>query len=1103
VWENNKMNILLVENELEIRSLLKSVLEIRGHRVADYQDGESGWAAYQAQGFPLVIADCSLPGRDGLELCQKIRSAPQGYESLILVVTARTRFGNLGQVLAAGADDYLEKPIDLQHLNTRLAIAEQRVSTLQQHAANIESLRKSNELLTEVQRIAQVGSWRHDLRTGELIWSDEIFRIFEIDKATTPATYEMFLSTIHPEDRDRVNQAFNNSVANRKPWEMIHRLRMPDGRIKWVNERCETLYDDLGKPLFTAGAVQDITDHKQEEDALRENEQRWSLALEGGEYCVWDWNLQTGEVILCKAGKAMFGFADDEIGNDMAEWEARVHPEDMPHWTEVLRTFFHNKADKFSIEYRVRCKDGSWKWMLTHGIVASRADNGMVLRMIGTHADITERKNTEQELQFAASVYQAIGEAVMITDSSNRIIAVNQAFTQLSGYMPVEAIGKTPDFMCSGRHDEAFKQAISHKLNTTGIWEGEIWNRRKNGEEYAVWQLIRTIYDDKGNVLRRVALFSDVTDQKRAEETIRRQAYYDLLTGLPNRRLFQDRLGLEIKRANRANLPIALLFIDLDRFKEVNDTLGHDVGDILLQEAARRISTCVRESDTVARLGGDEFTVILSELPDTRHTDDVAQKIVIRLAEPYHIDGETVRVSASIGITLYPNDANGIGALMKNADQAMYIAKSKGRNQFSHFSASLQQAEQSRMHLINDLRSAQAARQLSVCFQPIVELSTGRIHKAEALLRWQHPTQGMISPMEFIPLAEDAGLINGIGDWVFKESARFAKRWSKQFADDFQVSVNMSPVQFNAEHKNFASEWLRHMQEMGLAGKNVAVDICEGLLLNAAPGIMDKLLVLRNAGIQVAIDDFGTDYSSLSNHKKFGVDYLKIDQSFVLNFAADPNDLALAEFIVMAHKLGLKVIAEGVETAGQRDLLAAARCDYAQGNLYSKPVLAEVFEALLQLGFDAQPRAETSAMNEEPDHSLLAEHEAASFLQPHMPSKSVKAWLVHDRQHDPIIPFFLVQGQACYLESDLEKFVTRTLNPSARFVRVNNRLRPERRKPSDRRRQGDHRPMPGGATQHGIKRRRRDDMGLRLHADPEHRAGSALDRRAQSGQPVH
>jgi diguanylate cyclase (GGDEF)-like protein/PAS domain S-box-containing protein len=974
-----KMNVLLVENEFEIRSLLKSTLESRGHQVADYADGASGWAAYQVQNFPMVIVDCSLPEMAGLELSQKIRGTPKGYGSLILVVTARSRFGTLGQVLAAGADDYLEIPLDLQHLNIRLAIAEQRISALLKQVVHIES--------------------------------------------------------------------------------------------------------------------------------LREKEQRWNRALEGGRYSVWDWNLQTGEVTYSMVGKAIIGYTNNEIGNNLTEWESLIHPDDKPQWTEALRTFFHDKADKLSIEYRIRCKGGRWQWMLTHGTVASRAGNGLVLRVIGMHSDITAQKNSAQELQFADAVYEAIGEAVMITDSNDRITAVNQAFTKLSGYAPDEVVGKSASFMCSERHGESFNPLVGHKLNTTGIWEGEIWNRRKDGEEYAVWQMIHTVYDDDGNVLKRVALFSNVTEQKRIEENIRRQAYYDLLTGLPNRRLFHDRLGMEIRKANRANLSIALLFIDLDYFKEVNDTLGHDVGDILLQEIARRISTCVRESDTVARLGGDEFTVILPELPDARHIDDVAQKIVSKLAEPYNIGEKIVNVSASVGITLYPTDANGISALMKNADQAMYVAKSKGRNQFSHFSVSLPTAEQTRGNLINDLRGAVSAGQLLICFQPIVELPTGCIHKAEALLRWNHPAHGIISPMEFIPLAEESGLINQIGDWVFKESARYAKQWSHKFDDDFQVSINISSAQFKTGHNYFSAEWLQHLQGVGLSGKNMAVEICEELL-NAEPDIMDKLRAFHDAGIQVSIDDFGTDYSSLSKYKKFNIDYLKIDQSFILDFANDPNDLALSEIIVMAHQLGFKMIAEGVETEGQRDLLVAAGCDYAQGNLYSKPILPEEFEALLLHGFNAhqfnlQPKAKDRTISELTDHSMLTIQEAATFLQPHMPSKSVNVWLAHDRQHDPIIPFFLVQGQPYYLESDLANFVTRRLNPSAHFIQLNNRLNLERRNSLDRRKQEARRLIADNTTQQGIKRRRRDDLGLNHYTILERRANKSLDRRDRSSRTMH
>jgi diguanylate cyclase (GGDEF)-like protein/PAS domain S-box-containing protein len=456
--------------------------------------------------------------------------------------------------------------------------------------------------------------------------------------------------------------------------------------------------------------------------------------------------------------------------------------------------------------------------------------------------------------------------------------------------------------------------------------------------------------DADNKPLRLIGTYLDISERKQAEETIRRQANFDPLTQLPNRSLFLDRMAQEIIKSRRANLPFGLLLIDLDEFKEVNDTLGHDVGDILLQEAARRIRSCVRDADTVARLGGDEFTVMLTELSDhTTHVEDIAQKIIARLAEPYQLGNEMAYVSASIGITLFPRDAGDIDTLMKHADQAMYAAKKQGRNRFCYFTASLQDAAQTRLKLSRDLREAVADNQFTTHFQPIVELSSGRIHKAEALLRWQHPTRGLVDPMTFIPLAEETGLINAIGEWVFSESAQRAKAWCGKFGADFQVSVNMSPVQFRAAGRMQTEAWLNHMRAIGLSGTSLIVEITENLLLNVQVDVTDLLFRLRDAGIQIAIDDFGTGYSSLSYLKQFPIDYLKIDRSFVRDIETDPNDMALSRaIIVMAHELGLKVIAEGVETEGQRNLLSVAGCDYAQGNLYAEPLPPEAFEALLQ-----------------------------------------------------------------------------------------------------------------------------------------------------------
>jgi len=577
--------------------------------------------------------------------------------------------------------------------------------------------------------------------------------------------------------------------------------------------------------------------------------------------------------------------------------------------------------------------------------------DGNLLGLIGICRDVTDRKHLEEEMRVASLVYQHTGEGMLVTDANNCIIAINPAGLRIAGFSLEEMLGKNPNTFKSGRHDAGFYQSMWQAINEIGFWHGEIWDRRKNGEIYAKWLTINRLMNANGAVHGYVALFSDITEKKLTEELIWRQANFDMLCGLPNRRMFADRLEEEIKKEQRAGTLLAVLFIDLDHFKGVNDTLGHHVGDVLLVETARRIRACVRDSDTVARMGGDEFTVILPHLVNSDHVEGIAQEIINSLAQPFLLGKETAYVSASIGITLYPNDATRGEQLLKNADQAMYVAKSKGRNCFSYFTFALQVAAHKRSQLLGDMHSALEASQFRVYFQPIVELASGRIHKAEALVRWQHPVRGMVGPLEFIPLAEETGLIVQIGDWVFRESACWAVRWDRLSPTGFQVSVNKSPVQFRAAAKSVKNEWMEHLAKLKLPGRCIAIEITEGLLLNTDKHVADKLLMYRNAGIQVAIDDFGTGYSSLAYLKKFDIDYLKIDQSFVHNLATDSNDKALCEaIIVMAHKLGLKVIAEGVETKEQKDLLDAFGCDYAQGYLFSRPIPPEEFEMLLLRG---------------------------------------------------------------------------------------------------------------------------------------------------------
>ena len=556
----------------------------------------------------------------------------------------------------------------------------------------------------------------------------------------------------------------------------------------------------------------------------------------------------------------------------------------------------------------------------------------------------------EDETRLRAIIDTAL-DAVVQMDAEGIITGWSTHAEKIFGWTEKEAVGRIlSETIIPPQYREAHVKGLKHFLASG---EGAILNSRvemlglhRDGRELPVELSITAIntagrYEFNGFI-------RDITGRKKSEELIWNQANYDALTGLPNRRMFHDRLAQEIKKAHRAGLKMALLFIDLDKFKEVNDTLGHSMGDLLLQEATRRISDCVRETDTVARLGGDEFIIILSELGDAGNIERVAESVRQSLAKPFRLEEEITYISASIGITLYPDDATEMEDLLRNADQAMYAAKNAGRNRFSYFTQSMQQAAQTRLRLANDLRGALIAGQFRIHYQPIVELATGRINKAEALIRWQHPERGMVSPAQFIPLAEETGMIVEIGDWVFKESARQLKHWMALCNTELQVSVNMSPVQFS--NPVCACEaWLIYLQELGLSAQSLAIEITEGLLLNAESSVTDKLLGFHNAGIQVAIDDFGTGYSSLSYLKKFNIDYLKIDQSFVRDLANDPNDMAISEaIIVMAHKLGLKVIAEGVETEAQRALLTQAGCDYAQGYLFSRPLPADEFKELLK-----------------------------------------------------------------------------------------------------------------------------------------------------------
>lgn len=527
-------------------------------------------------------------------------------------------------------------------------------------------------------------------------------------------------------------------------------------------------------------------------------------------------------------------------------------------------------------------------------------------------------------------------------DRDLRRTYANPAFCKSAGCSLAESLGKRPSEVPGGANALIYEQKIAETIASGKSGQMELRWVSRDGQEHCTHIRLTPEIDRSGKVNSVLAVGRDLSDRMAFEATIWKQANFDALTHLPNRQMFHSRLEHEASLAHRSEQRMALMLIDLDRFKEVNDSLGHDTGDILLIEAARRIISCVRESDIVARLGGDEFTVILPNTGDTESIERIAKAIIHKLAEPFALGADEAFISASVGVTLYPDDTSELDVLFKNADQAMYAAKNAGRNRFNYFTPDLRVAAEKRLRLTSDLRAALPGGQFQVYYQPIVDLATGEIRKAEALIRWLHPERGTISPLDFIALAEDTGLIVPIGDWVFKQAVHQARQWRNRFHPSFQISVNMSPMQIRQDSQ-VCAQWSNYLMREGMPGQSMVVEITEGLLLDAE--LNKKLLTFRDAGIGVSIDDFGTGYSSLAYLKRFDIDYLKIDRSFVQNLGSDGDNQALCEAMVMlAHKLGLKVIAEGVETTEQRDFLVAVGCDFAQGYLYSEPVPPDRFE---------------------------------------------------------------------------------------------------------------------------------------------------------------
>ena len=673
-----------------------------------------------------------------------------------------------------------------------------------------ENLLQSREQLNEAQRIARLGSWTLNLKSNQLVWSDEIFRLFELDRENFEPSYEAFLEAIHPDDRALVSQAYAESLENRRPYKITHRLLLGEGRIKFVEESCETLYDEAGNPVISHGTVQDVTEQKLAEDTI----------------------------------------------------------------------------------------------------------------------------------SLYANVFRHSAEAIMITDHDNRIVAINPALASLTGYTLDELVGKNPRILASGLTSQETYDEMWTALEQVGYWHGELNDRRKNGEVYPKWATVSVIRDEAGKAVNYIASFSDITERKAAEERIYHLAHHDALTGLYNRFSLEERMGQAVAQARRDDDQLAVLFIDLDRFKVINDTLGHHVGDTLLVEVAKRLKESVRDSDIVARLGGDEFVIVLTRVESSDVVASVAETIVERVGALYKIGSHELRSSPSIGIGIFPRDGRDVDELMKNADMAMYHAKEQGRNNYQFFTEEFNNAAHERMMLEHGLRAALEKNQFELYYQPKVEAVDGRISGVEALIRWNHPEHGLVMPDKFISIAEEAGLIGSIGDWVLNEVCRQHEIWREQEGVSLKMAVNLSPEQLR--DPSMVDRLRETMAKYHIAGDELELEITETAVMSDAEHAIEQMEAIRTAGVCLAIDDFGTGYSSLALLKSFPIQTLKLDRAFVRDIEKDENDAAIClATISLAHDLGLKAVAEGVETEEQKEFLKSHKCDSLQGSLFSRPLPAD------------------------------------------------------------------------------------------------------------------------------------------------------------------
>lgn len=797
-------------------------------------------------------------------------------------------------------------------------------------------LRDNEERLRLTLEATNDGIWDLDVGSGRMIVNGQFFRLLGYAEDAFEPSFTDWIERIHPDDREPARERFLAAIAKDDAFAQQCRVRVRTGA--WLCILCRGKVverDAAGKARRMVGANTDVDHHRRTILALRESERNYRQIFNAAEEGIGIQDPATGRFLdVNDAFVALFGYRTKEeiLGLDYEDLIPSESPYDKPAALEYLRKAMAGSPERFEWLAKNRSEERIWI-----EVSLRRTDLGGSQRILAMVRDITEQRERDRQLHLAARILESTTEGVMLTNTALRIELVNRAFTEITGYTSDEVLGSTPGILCSDRHDAEFYRALRQSLSETGRWRGEIWNRRKNGEIYPELLAISTIRDTGNAISHYVGVFSDITDLKRVQDDLEYLAHHDPLTHLPNRNLFRSRLEHGLQRAQRDRRHLAILFLDLQRFKQINDSLGHQVGDQVLIRVANSLSMHIRVSDTVSRMGGDEFVIIMEDLADPQDAATGAQKLLETFTRPLSVAEHPIYVAACIGIAIYPRDGDDGDSLLRHADMALNQAELQGANHFAFYSQEMDRRMVERVVLEAALRAALERGEMRVDYQAQVTLPDEAICGVEALLRWQNPELGAVSPERFVPLAEEIGLIADLGKLVFRLACNQLADWDRMGFCVPRMSVNLSIREF--EDGRLVENIRRVLDETGIDASRIELEVTESVLMAQIGDTLDTLNALRGLGLRLAIDDFGTGYSSLAYLKRLPVQRLKIDRSFIKDLGRDLNDESISRAIIgLGRSLGLSVLAEGVETREQAVFLSREGCQEAQGYLFGRPM---------------------------------------------------------------------------------------------------------------------------------------------------------------------